>query len=352
MKKSWYPYLHLVAWLLILFSDCYELLTNRDTQIAQSIKASGIPSTWFAIVFHGSYQLVSVVAFYGFYSLVGPLLFMRKKYLAAIACSIGVLAAMVLTRYLVEFHLVLPYLHFHNYFGNTPGTWWYIKNCIFYSEQYCLFGLLLYFLIRSNRMQTQQKAIEKEKIQAELSFLKSQVNPHFLFNTINDIYALTYQKSDRAPEALLKLSGMLRYLLHDSAVNHISLEKEMAYLNDYIALQRIGLKENLYFDMAVALDSGQQLIAPLLLIPFAENIFKHGIIDEQQHSPQMKISLQNHHFHLFTCNKIKRQQKDAGSGIGLANVQRRLQLLYPNRHQLQIEQTAETFTCNLSIELT
>ena len=217
---------------------------------------------------------------------------------------------MVLTRYLGEFRILLPYLKFNNYPGHDFDLWDYSSNCIFYTYRYCLFGLVVYFIENSNRLEKEKKEIEKEKIQAELSFLKSQINPHFLFNTINDIYALTYQKDDRAPVALLKLSSMLRYMLDEGVSEKVMLQKELSYLEDYIELQRIGLKDKFYIDFSIEGQVDQQQIAPLLLIPFVENIVKHGVFDNPLDPPVLSIRISGSDFNLYCSNKIRQRQKD------------------------------------------
>lgn len=351
MKKWTYPALHVAIWAALLISDIHDSYTHRDEYFAAAIGSSGLSKGWFALIFHSGYFLVFLVAFYGSYFFAGPFLFIRKKYVRASLCILAVLVIMVLTRYLVEFHLLRPYLKFDNYYGHIPEAKYYIENCILYTYKYCLAGLVVYFLAASHRLEGEKKQIEKEKIQAELSFLRSQINPHFLFNTINDIYALTYQKSDQAPQALLKLSSMLRYMLHEGAADKTALAKEISYLQDYIELQRIGLKNRLYFVFTVEGEIDHQQISPLLLIPFAENIFKHGVINDPLCPAQLKISLQNHNFQLLSINKVAHLQKDSLGGIGLNNVRRRLELLYPDRHTFNITEKENLFHCCLQLNL-
>lgn len=351
MKKWTHRALHIALWAALLISDIQDSYTRRDEYFAAAIGSSGLSKGWFSLIFHSGYLLVFLVAFYGSYFFAGPLLFIQKKYLRASLCMLAVLVIMVLTRYLVEFHLLLPYLKFDNYYGHTPEVKYYIENCVIYTYKYCLAGLVVYFLAASHHLEKEKKQIEKEKMQAELSFLRSQINPHFLFNTINDIYALTYQKSDQAPEALLKLSSMLRYMLQEGAADKTELAKEIIYLHDYIELQRIGLKNQLYFDFAVEGEIDHQQISPLLLIPFAENIFKHGVINDPLCPAQLRISLQNHNLQLFSTNKIAHLQKDSLGGIGLNNVRRRLELLYPDKHTFKVTEKENLFECHLQLNL-
>lgn len=343
--------LHVLVWTLLLVSNIIERYKVQNEYINKSIIASGLSKGMFLLLLNSGYLLVSMIAFYGAYFFVGPFVFTRKKYIKAVIYLTFVLALMVVVRYVFEFHVFLPYLKFDNYMGNPFQISYYVENCIGYTFTYCLFGLVAYFLVSANRLEKEKKEIEKEKIHAELSFLRSQINPHFLFNAINDIYALTYQKNDHAPEALLKLSSMLRYMLQEGATDKVKLTKEIVYLQDYIELQRIGLKNLLYFYFLVEGEAGHQQISPLLLIPFAENIFKHEVINDPLHPAQLRIILQNKSLQLLSKNKINHFCKDSRRGIGLYNVRRRLELLYPDNYTFEVIEKEDLFQCYLQLNL-
>jgi sensor histidine kinase YesM len=351
MKKWPFISLHILVWSLLLLTNTIEFYEGHNEYIDKSIIASGLGRGLYAFIFSLGYCLSFLVAFYGFYFFAGPCLFIQKKYIKAAVYSIFVFTLMVITRYLIEFKLLLPYLKFDNYFGNPFNIGYYIENCIGYTFRYCLLGLVAYFLVNANRLEKEKKEIEKEKIQAELSFLRSQINPHFLFNAINDIYALAYQKNDKAPEALLKLSSMLRYMLQEGATDKVELAKEIAYLRDYIELQRIGFKNCLFFDFLLEGDLDDQKITPLLLIPFAENIFKHGVTNDPHSPAQLKIILNNQNLQLFCNNKIGHLYKDSRKGIGLNNVRRRLELLYGNQYTFKVSEKEDIFQCYLQLKL-
>jgi two-component system LytT family sensor kinase len=351
MKKWMIPAIHLLLWTLLLISNSYDLYSSHDDYINKAVQASGLNKILFVYIFNFSYIIVFLVAFYGAYFLVGPYLFIRKKYAKAFGYLILVLIAMVITRYLIEFHIILPYLKFHNYFGHSVELAYYIKNCIFFTYKYCLLGLVAYFLIASNRIEKEKKELEKEKVQAELLFLKSQINPHFLFNTINDIYSLTYRKDDQAPVALLKLSSLLRYILYNENSPKIILTKELSYIEDYMELVRIGNKGMVYIDYQVDVVDAEHSIEPLLLIPIIENIFKHGVIDDPSRPAYIHIQLKENQFKIKCSNYVKKQYKDQTGGIGLKNVKRRLELLYPETHRFIVQQKENTFNCSLEVLL-
>lgn len=199
-----------------------------------------------------------------------------------------------------------------------------------------------------------QKDIEREKIMAELSFLKSQVSPHFLFNTLTNIHALATEKSDDTQEIILKLSQLMRYMLYESDVESILLQKEIECLEDYIELQRMRLSKsrNIQISFQVEGEPRRISIEPMLLIPFVENAFKYGVSYRKKSLIEVNMNIWPGQIHFRVFNyKLNIRSKDLENnhGIGLQNVQRRLKLLYPDRHQLSIQETPETYEIHLTI---
>lgn len=192
----------------------------------------------------------------------------------------------------------------------------------------------------ANRKEKEMAALKSEKLEAELKFLKSQINPHFLFNALNNIYALTVIRSDQAPENLLKLSGMLRYMLYECRADRVPLSKEMEYLRHYIDLHL--LKDSRGMNVEVNLDHSAPdvRIAPMLLIPFVENAFKHSQVENLEKG-WIKINLltTDEYLLFIVSNSVPELSftKDKSGGIGLSNVQRQLELLYPGKHELKID---------------
>lgn len=213
-----------------------------------------------------------------------------------------------------------------------------------------LFAIAAY----ANRKEKEAAEFRNEKLEAELKFLKSQINPHFLFNALNNIYALTVIKSDQAPDNLLKLSGMLRYMLYDCKADRVPLQKEIEYLRHFIDLHL--LKDSRGLNVAVDLDESrpQLSIAPMLLIPFVENAFKHSKV-EDRNKGWIKIRLKTADDHILfqVQNSVPdgHYTKDQAGGIGLQNVRRQLELVYPGRHELRIEPGAEVYSIELFLSV-
>lgn len=202
----------------------------------------------------------------------------------------------------------------------------------------------------------EKQELETQTMQSELRFLKSQINPHFLFNTLNNLYALTLKKSDKAPEIVIKLSEMMRYMLYECNEKSVPLHKEVNYLKNYLDLEQLRQHDNIQINFRVDGHVSDQQIAPLLFIPFLENSFKHGL------NTQLKDGFVN--IHLQVAEKsvdfkienskgqtVARPDNRPSGGIGLVNVRRRLNLLYPERYHLKVSNTPNTFAVHLTIQM-
>ena len=206
------------------------------------------------------------------------------------------------------------------------------------------------------RHQRERKELQTQTMQSELRFLKSQINPHFLFNTLNNLYALTLKKSDKAPEIVIKLSEMMRYMLYECNEKSVFLRKEVNYIRNYLDLERLRQGKNVDIDFIVNGEVHNQKIAPLMFIPFLENSFKHGL-NNQLSKGFVKIVMEVHQndVHLFIENSkpetLPLREHRRSGGIGLVNVRRRLNILYPNQHDLQIKDSPKTYSVDLKIGL-
>lgn len=206
------------------------------------------------------------------------------------------------------------------------------------------------FLLKINQRLTN---IQSEKLKTEVSYLKAQINPHFLFNTLNSVYALALEKSDSAPEAILKLSSMMRYVVSESSRESVSLEKEIDYIKSYISLQQLRMDGDASFSFIITGNPIGKSISPLLLIPFIENAFKYGLNPEKESFIAINIAITAHELKLnIENNKVNMQlPKEEKSEQGIENTAQRLEYLYPDKHKLLIFDEAHTFTVNLSITL-
>jgi two-component system LytT family sensor kinase len=208
-------------------------------------------------------------------------------------------------------------------------------------------------LIRTNIQQrAEQQEMVKRKLETELKFLKAQINPHFFFNTLNNIYALARKKSDETPGVVMKLSELFRFILYESSKKHVTIHDEVKVLENYIELERIRYNQKLTINFVKSIDNEMQLMAPLVLLPFVENAFKHGA-SESRFSSDIHIHLTVAEGVLtFSSENSKAEQleKNETEQIGLANIRRQLELLYPD-HELTITNRPTSFKVFLKLNL-
>ena len=192
-------------------------------------------------------------------------------------------------------------------------------------------------------------SLEQEKSATELNLLKQQINPHFFFNTLNNLYALSIKKDEATPEVILQLSELMRYVIYKGKEEWVSLEEEVKYIEDYIRLQQIRLHKHLDFRFEKQIEDPKFQVPPLLFILLIENAFKHGI-EPAEEDCFLYISLSGREDQLeFTCENSVEEREDETNGIGLSNLRRRLELRFPNQHHFEIQEEAHRFKAILKL---
>lgn len=204
--------------------------------------------------------------------------------------------------------------------------------------------------------QRERTELQTQTMQSELRFLKSQINPHFLFNTLNNLYALTLKKSDKAPEIVIKLSEMMRYMLYECNEKRVPLSKEVNYIQNYLDLEALRQGKEVEINFDVYGDVGNQTIAPLMFIPFLENSFKHGLnhhisrgyvdIRLDVETAAVRLRIEN-----SKPDSVPLPEHPRSGGIGLVNVRRRLNILYPEQYELKVENEPNSYAVDLKLNL-
>lgn len=213
--------------------------------------------------------------------------------------------------------------------------------------------ILAFLLSLGIRIYQRWQHAEEERYKAELSFLKAQIHPHFLFNTLNGIYSMAVKKSDQTASAIIKLSSIMRYVFYEGHHSYVDLENELSYIRNYIELQQMRLSPNIRTEIGIDTPQQPYRIAPLLLIPFIENTFKYGISTERDCLIRIAIKVEDDVLTLETYNLKFPLQSASGerSGIGLENTKARLKKLYPSRYTLDIRETDQEFMVILKLQL-
>src|SRR5690606_23271534 len=299
------------------------------------------------------YGALNVTIFYIHYFVVNPLLISTGRYWRALGYMTIVLVVSIVVKYGIALYYDDVILQYRDSDGQRQ-----ILTSVQYTTAALISGLFFMLLstavyvISSNfKTREDRKSLETEKLNAELAFLRSQINPHFLFNSLNNIYSLAYKKSEKTPEAILKLSEIMRYMLYESNEDLVLLEEEINYLENYIELQKLRFKEKVYVDLHVDIDEEGLRIMPLLLISFLENAFKHGVSTDELKPIRIDIGVQKRRLHFKAENAKNQVNKDQTRGVGLTNLKRRLQLGYPDRHTINIVESEHYYTSELFIYL-
>ena len=232
-------------------------------------------------------------------------------------------------------------------------NWGYISKVFFFLIYTTGSGMAAFFLQRS--MIFQKENAEKEKLQKEMeiTYLKEQVNPHFLFNSLNSIYSLSIQRSSETPNLVMQLSELMRYQLESAKKNTVLLKEELEFVQNYLLLEETRLNERCTIEFVIEGDMSDLSISPMLLIPFVENAIKHGVQSTNEQSTiDISATMQDTTLYFLVINsKPNLITESKRKGLGLENVQRRLSLLYPNAHQLQIQDKENEYKVKLSIDL-
>jgi two-component system sensor histidine kinase AlgZ len=262
-----------------------------------------------------------------------------------VAFAIIMIMRLVLERYLID-----GFTGNEQYLYSTR----FIVQVIMTNLFIVVFVGMLRFALDWLDLEAKKNEMERERLTAELNFLKAQINPHFLFNTLNNLYYLAYSKSENTTEVIAKLSQMMRYMIYDSNHPKVLLSKEIEYMQSYISLERLRLNDQIPIKFDVSGNAENIWITPLIFITFLENAFKHGVSNSNPKAwVNIAIQLRDGECVYTVENSRTPEQKDGTdkSGIGLKNVRRRLELSYPEKYKLVTDETREKYTVKLNLSL-
>ncbi len=321
---------HISCWLIFLSIPTFFNPQRQDLKLISFIEDLMEPPRW-------TNALLLILVFYYNYHIAIPRYYLGRKYLKLFLTFINCFGIFFLLNYLMMPKGVKAIPGF-NALGNSFNLFMFIIVYLF------SFALFVY---------EQWQTTKEEMLNTEISFLKAQINPHFLFNTLNSIYALTLVKSDRAPDAVIRLSGMMRYAVSEANYIQVPLSKEINYISNYIELQKLRITEKILITYELLGEVEGKMITPFLLIPFIENAFKYGVNAEENSDIWIRIDINETHLVMqVENNKVYvKVDKDYGTSLGIKNTKKRLQLLYPGKHSLKIKDGKHDFRVLLQIKL-
>ncbi len=345
-KMNSFLYRHRVVLLHVSFWCVYTSFFFY--QISSRVKELDTDQAFFRAGFH---VVFNMIAAYLNYFVFLPR-FLAKRNIVRYLIEFGIPFAMLIaTRVFLQRYIIDGYTYTERYFYSNM----YLVQISATSLFVVIFVSMLRFAKDWFELEARKKEIENEKLTAELGFLKEQINPHFLFNTLNNLYYLAYTKSENTTEVIAKLSQMMRYMIYESNHQHVSLSKEIEYMQNYISLERLRLNNQIPIQFDVSGDAAIAKIAPLILITFLENAFKHGV-DANSANSWVKVAIHlNGNQCLYTVENSKRVNgtpfNPEKSGIGLRNVMRRLELSYPGNFDIKVDDVADRYKVELQLKL-
>ena len=339
MKQVYRILLHVLFWAVIMYYNT-ALLSFSDHEYFKH----------FTQLLY-TLPLDMLAVYFTIYFIIPTLLIKRRYVLFGLVLLTSAAGIVLLARY-VNFRLVYPWMYPQSYANFRYWSFVSIINNIFTVYSIVSMAVAVKLFKYWFRSQKQKSNLEKQNLQSELALLRVQINPHFLFNTLNNIDSLVQSNSEKAFSALIKLSDIMRYMLYDASIDKVPLEKELEYIESYVSLEKLRLKDNQFTVLEIHGKSNGFMIAPMLLVPFIENAFKHGSKDLRSPGIVIKINNEAGQLNLYVMNYFNdSEQKDKTQGIGLQNVNRRLELLYPGEHILNISQEDKKYIVNLKIDL-
>ena len=333
--------IHLLFW-LVYFSFFFYQISNRP-------RTEDIP---FLEIFINalSHTLFLAVVAYLNYFIILPRYFNSKNGMKY-TLEFAIMATLVLAAYIPLKRLIVDgYTHHEGfYYSNRFAIGSFVTSVLVSA-----FVASLRFFTEWQELEEQKTKFKNEKLTAELKFLRNQINPHFLFNTLNNLYSLAYSNSPQTTEVISRLSQMMRYMVYDCNHDTVSLEKEIEYIKNYISLEKLRLNNNTPIDFEIKGDPGTKYIMPLLLIPFLENAFKHGVSNNQASWIKASLDCSTNTISLQVKNSINSKNgasASSNSGVGLENLKRRLVLNYPDKHKLEFNASDHQYNANLEVKL-
>lgn len=310
------------------------------------------------IVIYSCKILAQAAVAYGLIYWIIPETLNKKRYLFFIISALGWLYIIFALLITLKFYYLEP--RFPTFFDDWLGHAMTMRErltsgkLIVREFSFITYPVIILGFISFNRKQQRLLKLEEEKRSIELKVLKNQLNPHFLFNTLNNLYTLTLKKDDKAPEVIAKLSEILDFVLYRCNEDYVSVEKEITLIENYIALEKLRYSEN-RLDILFTKDIQESnKISPLIVLTFIENAFKHGVINETEKAT-IRMNLESKKGQIiFSIENTKPQNEftriSDKSKIGLENVRKQLDLLYPKRHQLEIEETKTFYSVKLCLK--
>lgn len=341
--KNTYKYHLLLSIIIILMDSLSEYVTNINGTSTTDFKLKILLKTTFYITFFTVYSIN--------FCFVCPKTLKRKTLIYFGLAQASLFFIYPAIRFFLEEIFLFSITGQHNYYEATRTFWYYIFDNSYFSLKAILFSTFMYLLFMFIRNNNKIHKLQLEHKKAELGALKTQLEPHFLFNTLNVFYSELAESKPETAKGIYKLSKLLRYLTYDAQKDYMPLHKEIKFIKDYIYFYEKRFEDNLFLELNINGAEESKEIPSLILIHFIENICKHGIINDRENPAKISININNDSLELTTINKIAIVTNYSSNGIGRENLLKRLDLLFKNNFNYNHKEENNIYTTYLKIPL-
>ncbi|WP_298421349.1 sensor histidine kinase [uncultured Kordia sp.] len=331
IKKHWKYHVILgIALLLLEWLEDYSINGMKGLMTNFSGEYQGLLLTFY---------LCSIAMYFLNFFVVAPKLLSKKRLIPFIVAVFGMILLFAGLRYLTQEVILFQFTGQHNYHNKSRQLIYYVFDNSYYAIKPILYSTIVFLVLQYNENKDKLFQLKLAHSKGEVDFLKSQISPHFLFNTLNTFYSELIDKQPNTAKDIHRLSELLRYVTYESDKDFMSLEQELKFIEDYIYFYKIRFEDQLFVSFEVNGSVGEKRVPSLVLIHFVENLFKHGIVNDESNPAEISISIHDDFLEIHTKNKVLFSEKYMDSGIGATNVEKRLKAIFD--HQFKVEYTNE-----------
>ncbi|WP_298755959.1 histidine kinase [uncultured Psychroserpens sp.] len=312
-------------------------------------------TSWFkpgAVILFFTYNIAYFSVYLLNYLVFAPRFLKPNKIVQYLFSFVIMTLCFAIVRFFLEEILILELFNFHNYNLNRPNiVAIYLTDSALYASRPCLFSSLMFLFFRFTENKSRIHQLELQHQEAQMAMLKSQISPHFLFNTLNGFYSELYDKQPETANDILKLSKLLRYVTYDAKDNYMPLSNEISFIEDYLYFFKRRYEDEFFVDLSIEGKVSNQKVPSLMLIHFIENLCKHGIINDSKQRAIIKINVSDEYLEIQTKNEVNPSENYMDKGIGSNNIKKRLKLLFDNNYILNTKHKNNTYLAYLKIPI-
>ncbi|WP_430408396.1 sensor histidine kinase [Kordia sp.] len=327
IKKHWKYHVILAVTLVLLeWLEDYTLNGMKGFMTNFSSKYIGLILTFY---------ITSATIYFLNFFVIAPKLLSKKRLIPFVIAAFGMILLFAGLRYLLQEVVLFEFTGRHNYHNNSRKLIYYVFDNSYYAIKPILYSTIVFLVLRHNENKDKLFQLKLEHSKGELSFLKSQISPHFLFNTLNTFYSELIDKQPNTAKDIHRLSELLRYVTYESNQDYMPLQKELKFIEDYMYFYKIRFEDQLFVNFNITGEVGDKQVPSLVLIHFIENLFKHGIVNDVANPATINITIDETFLTLETKNKVLLSDKYMDSGIGAANVEKRLKAMFEDTYEVK-----------------